>query len=262
MEGEGEVMARNCIIIVFLWMVFFIVSGGAQAFVVDGDLSDWGVYPGGFGFSDWQPDSEIAYLVEDQSGERGAYLGPGYGGQLYDAEAMYFAFEGDYAYIAVVTGVSPSGSGYRTPGDIFIDFGNDGSYEYGIRTIGTHQGDVYTNLSLIPTEVYPVSSPARLNISGSDFAGHTDVVYKKGAKAKDPLYTNNWYHYIIEARLPLELFAQGGILAGLWSYPFRIHWTMKCGNDALDLVLVPEPATVLLFLLGIMGIARLGGVKE
>lgn len=63
-------------------------------------------------------------------------LFPGWGGQAYDAEALYVHLDTSYLYLALVTGLSPNtpnnpaGNSYG-PGDFaidFLDFGQAGSF--------------------------------------------------------------------------------------------------------------------------------------
>ncbi|MDP3032753.1 MAG: hypothetical protein Q8N33_11820 [Rhodocyclaceae bacterium] len=80
------------------------ISGPAAALTIniDGNLSDWGVTS-----LSWVPSSGVHYTVEDQTGGANAYLNPGYGGQAYDAEALYAAIIGNRLYIALATGHNP-----------------------------------------------------------------------------------------------------------------------------------------------------------
>ena len=103
----------------------------------------------------WKPTSGIFYTVEDQDNSNGGYLNPGWGGQAYDAEALYATWSTHangqtYLDIALITGHDPStitnGSSSFGRGDFAIDFGRDGSWDFGIltanRSTTLHQGDV------------------------------------------------------------------------------------------------------------------------
>jgi hypothetical protein len=106
-------------------------SGNPLAFAAHGDVASWGV--GGLG--------------EDGPG-LGDYVGPGYGGQNYDVEAMYAFYDNvnpiaanQGLYVAVVTGFDPDGvrnwsNGDPTylPGDLFFDFGSNGVYDLAVST--------------------------------------------------------------------------------------------------------------------------------
>jgi hypothetical protein len=120
----------------------------AASVVVDGKIADWGLHQTGKA-SDWTPNPALVpstqYTVEDQTGNANTYLSPGYGGQAYDAEALYTFVENNLLYIALITGLSPDtpdnpkANSYG-PGDFAIDFGQDGSYEFGIETTGANAG--------------------------------------------------------------------------------------------------------------------------
>ena len=119
-----------------LW-TYALVSGAvlgvteASAYTIDGSLTDWGITG-----SEWSPASLTAKksVVEDQ---KDSYLAPGYGGQAYDAEAMYVDWDSSHLYIAIVTGLKPDDPTHG-PGDIAIGFSKDGGgravYEYAVKT--------------------------------------------------------------------------------------------------------------------------------
>ena len=64
-----------------------LVALPASAYTVDGNLTDWGINP-----STYLPGSQIkGYTIDkDSTGGSGADVNPGWGGQAYDAEALYF----------------------------------------------------------------------------------------------------------------------------------------------------------------------------
>lgn len=100
---------------------FFAASGLSQAaIVVDGDISDWIGTPTGSP-DDWTAtDSGVKSWIEDQGV---SYLDPGFGGQTYDAEAIYVKMESDAIKLAIVTGLAPDSTIQYPAGDIAFDFG-------------------------------------------------------------------------------------------------------------------------------------------
>lgn len=246
-------------------------------------LEDWGVSPG-----TWTPSSAPSntdWIVEDFTGSGPGYVGPGWGGQPFDAEAAYIATDGYRVYLAVVTGMPQAGAKdywrydnpaytahdwnqrlekyWYDPGDIGIDINNDGIYEFAITTRATS-----VNSSHTPTP------GAGLLLSGNLLwenprAWATETRYTNWGGASDPwavkaydnaidLGSNFSYtafgteHYAIEAILDASLLGlkNGDI--------FSLHWTMECGNDNLNLShqanVVPEPSTFLLLCSGIGGV--------
>ncbi|MFH1996484.1 MAG: hypothetical protein ABIJ27_05740 [Candidatus Omnitrophota bacterium] len=121
------------------------ICGSGEAYTVGTLLDDWGVAPGTWNSSssannsDWTPSGNVQYIVEDQTGGTNAYLNPGWGGQRYDVEAIYFVNTPGTAYLSIVTGFRSSGYSGWAPGDIAIDLGSDGTYDLGIITTGAEQ---------------------------------------------------------------------------------------------------------------------------
>ena len=214
----------------------------AMAYTIDGNISDWGVTSTG-NASDWTPNSGVEYAVSDQvnSSLSGGYVvnytapsNLGYGGQAYDAEAVYLDYDSTYLYYAVVTGRPENVSQYPA-GDIAFDFGSDGSYEFGVETRGNNgysKGDLVQVSNWALGNPYPAAGVTEIQ-SGSVVA-NTDFVY--GSKIEDigqyiyPYYSStDDNHYVLEGRIALADFS---LYAG---QNFTIHWTMGCGNDEIHL---------------------------
>lgn len=232
----------------------------ASAYVIDANLAEWGLTRTGSA-SDWTPNTSVkAWAVEDQTGNPNTYLSPGYGGQAYDVEALYVDFDAQYLYLAMVTGHNPltqDGGNNYAPGDFAIDFGRNGVFEFGLETTGSNgmtQGGLYavtqwgSGLWGAANEG-PTSILAGVLLGTGQVAYTTNGVDNLGVHAADR-------HFFYEARIPIALFGQ------YWGSEFDVHWTMNCANDSMIVdpapgATVPEPGTLALLPLGLLGMVAL-----
>jgi len=163
---------------------------------VNGDISDWvqnassiytGANPTDGAFS--AKTGVLSWIEDGCSGSQG-YVGPGYGGQNFDMEAMYAYYDSTGSkpglYVAIVTGFDPDGVKYwgnvnptYLPGDIFFDFGGNGSWDMAVETSpGGTQGYAYTGsgTSWYTAALSPYSDvgPAEIDHSAASLATDGD----------------------------------------------------------------------------------------
>jgi hypothetical protein len=246
-----------------VFLILGLASVSLAGYVIDADLSDWGVTP----FSDWLPDSGTAdYIQQDDVKNR-----PDIGGfrEIYDFEALFFDDDADNLYFAVVTSNSWSNPyDAQMIGDLCLDFdgysiGDLGivtGLEYAIRLI-VSTGEVLSGTTWQDTGywtpdtlVYRQNSPWRARTGTVE--GSATIAYNESVTEPPPYvlynapYDNTTIIEIAVSRSILPYLQPGDTVLS--------HITCYCGNDALNLtgiVDVPEPATIIFGLFG-LGIVR------
>ncbi|MCP4650100.1 MAG: PEP-CTERM sorting domain-containing protein [PVC group bacterium] len=260
---------------IVLLSVFLVIPSANAAYVVDGDLSDWGITWGQGarqqGYLDINvPTSSpnVDCVTEDNASKKTqgwfkvgpgyTYGGPGYSGNAFDVEAMYFDNDQDNAYIAIVTGLpfkgaTAPGNPWFLPGDIGISIGALDDYEYAVDVSSYKRKNSTARLyhdALWNDSAYSQHSeadPWAIRAKTGDNKGRIDFVYSG----------NQYSHRVLEACIPL---ASLGI-DPKENTEVNIHWAMQCGNDYLNLnadvdpAAVPEPATMLLLGPALLGLA-------
>lgn len=247
-------------------------ASASQAIAVDGNLADWGLIFSGAA-ADWTTSQAgVLSVVDDQGGGSGAFLGPGWGGQAYDAEAMYMTWNSNALYIAMVTGhnpatvQNPAGNSYGR-GDFAFDFNLDGTWDFGFATAnrsgGITQGGLYrtTNANwsygLWSADGVPGPSTDATGLTGGTFAALGTLVISGAQTGMGALGGNHW---IYELAIPVSAFG------ALWdtqgpNTAFDVTWTMLCANDILRLdppiPSVPVPGTAGLAAAGLAGLGLL-----
>lgn len=228
----------------------------AVPITVDGDPSDWGVAPGPWHTSQWVPVDGVQGTwppaePDHPDNNAGGHVGPGHGGQTFDAEAIYFTTHNATAYFGIVTGLPPQGARGEQPGDLILAFGTDGAWTHAIETTGDHglvQGALYTDATWANGLWGATSDPASIASGTAVWTPQDPNLSYRPTSGR---------HFFIEVGIPLAALP----LSHDEPTPFQAHWTQTCGNDAVDMEgemprpHSPEPATLVLLGCAVAGLA-------
>ena len=231
--------------------------------------------------------------AHDGGGVEDGNIGPGVGGQPFDAEYLFYKWDGSVLSIALQTGFDVLDGHYKHTdnrhyysGDLALSF--DGDVDLGDGTTYEYGADFG-----LFTKSYGNGTNNNYNPHNVDFTGGA------GIDAAGLYAVDTWDNDVVAAHAISNPFAidsidaaqtatdfdlgdlgfgttaAKGTLAGETSSYYRIvsfdtsafnidieaidvHWTMSCGNDnirgTIDSINVPEPESLAIVLLGLVGL--------
>ncbi len=192
-----------------------------------------------------------------------------FGGQNFDAKAMFSRSDSSNLYVGLVTGFNPAGLtidgvSYKM-GDLAInpDFANKTS-QFGVVTLsGSAPTSGTTSLYAggawnVPNGAQGWSGPPLTNLAGGGTLIGNDIRYTYtdlGVSYHDVVSGTNVEQYLLEWSIPLN---EVGAKVG---QDFSISWGPSCGNDIIQtrhtVTAVPEPASFsILGGLGVLALSR------
>lgn len=168
-----------------------------------------------------------------------------------------FSYTGRFSPVA-------SGNARVIPGDLFLDLGSDGHWDFVVKMVAGPQTPVASYASLSILDVHTIGTPAYL-FSGSDNTGYWQGY---GVRDRHPYAWNGGGNAVGTASLgAFDQLASGGTIAfdlgrGIpTTGGLSIGFAPSCANDVVLAKVTaptPEPTAALVFGVGLTAVARVG----